>query len=583
MIMPTPFWTKSYDEGVEPNLTYPEASLADLFRKGLTAYPDHPAMWYMKREFSFRELWEWVQRFGTFLQHAGLQKGDVVAICLPNCPEYAVAHLATIMAGGASSGLSPLMSAPEMAYQLKDSGARVLVTLDAIYAKHLVKVLDDVPALETIVWANVADSMGLSRVLTFIGKLVKKIPKGKVTPWPGKTVVHFGDVIETTPAELAPPEIDPAVDLAHLYYTGGTTGFPKGVELTHQNLVAELTIIDQWVGFEFGHETFLTGFPFFHAAGTLVFEMAITFAASQVLIANPRDTGHLIKEWIARRPTLVGNVPSLYLMILQDPAAKDVPVEVLDAVRLYVSGAAPFPAELIRRFEREMHAENKVVEVYGMTECSPLITANPVRGKKKIGTVGLPLPDTIIQVLDLETGSPVDPGTPGEIVVKGPQVMPRYWKHPEATSQTIDADGWLHTGDVGVMDPEGYITIVDRVKDMLIVSGFKVYSVHVEEVLTRHDVIDMVAIVGVPDPARPGSEVVKAVVKLAPGTPASDETEQAIQAFAREQLSRYENPKIWEFRDDLPLTAVGKVAKRALRQEQTGEKQVGTVDAVATE
>jgi long-chain acyl-CoA synthetase len=252
---------------------------------------------------------------------------------------------------------------------------------------------------------------------------------------------------------------------------------------------------------------------------------------------------------------------------MNHPKAKEIPKEVLDNVDVYVSGAAPFPAEMIREFEEKMHAQNKVMELYGMTETSPVCVCNPKLGKKKIGKVGLPFPDTDIKLINIETGEAVQTGEPGEILVRGPIVTRGYLNKPEATRETIDPDGWLHTGDVGVMDEEGYIQIVDRVKDMLIVSGYKVYSVHVEDVLTKHPDIDMVAIIGLPDPNRPGSEIVKAYVKLKAEVPASEEVKASIQEYAENNLSKYEKPREYEFREELPLTTIGKVLKRALKED----------------
>jgi long-chain acyl-CoA synthetase len=257
----------------------------------------------------------------------------------------------------------------------------------------------------------------------------------------------------------------------------------------------------------------------------------------------------------------------LFLMIQNNPKSKNIPAEVLDNISLYVSGAAPFPAEAIRQFEKQFHTENKFVEVYGMTETSPLATANPAIGEKKIGTVGLPLPDTEIKIIDIETGKELGIGQPGEILIKGPQVTKGYHNKPEESKAAFDDEGFFHTGDVGVFDEDGYLKIVDRTKDMLIVSGFKVYSVHVEDILTKHPDIAIVAIIGVPNPDRPGAEIVKAVVQLKEGVAVSEEVKASIQKYAEENLSKYEVPKIWEYREELPLTLVGKVQKKALREE----------------
>ncbi len=560
-------WIKSYDDGVKASIDYPKKSLGQLFEEGMQRFPDKPACWMMNREISFREFREYVYRFATFLQKNGLQKGDSVAIALPNSPQYLITHVATILAGGVASGCSFLLSADEIAYQINDSEAKFLVTLDAVYQKVLKKegVLDKVPKLETIVATNIAEYMGFSKIKVFLGKLFRKIPKGKVTPHPGKKVVQFKDVM-LTEADFKEVSINIDKDLALLQYTGGTTGRPKGTELTHANIVANTIQEEQWLDLVAGKNINMSAFPMFHLAGLAFAMTSIYMSGPQVLIVDPRNTNHFIEEWIDKKPGVIVNVPTLYLMLQNNPKSKEIPKEVLDAVEFYISGAAPFPAEAIRDFEKHFHAENKVIEVYGMTEASPLVTVNPRYKPKKIGTVGIPIQDTEVRIVNIETGQPVELGQPGEVIVKGPQITRGYYKKPEANKKTI-IDGWLHTGDVGVMDEDGYLKIVDRTKDMLIVGGYKVYSVHVEDILVKHPDIELVAIVGVKDPKRPESEIVKAYVKLKEGVKGTEEVKEDIKKYATENLSKYENPKLWEFREELPLTLVGKVLKRELREE----------------
>jgi len=561
-------WLKSYDDRAKKKCDYPTTSLGELFETGMQRFPDKPACWIMNREISFRELREYIHKFATFLQQNGLQKGDRVAINLPNCPQYLIAHVGTIMAGGVASGCSPLLSADEVAYQINDSESKFLITLDAVYQKVLKKndVLDKVPKLETIIATNVSEYMGLSKIKVILGKLLGKIPKGKVKPHPGKNVVQFKDVMENTPMDLKEVAIDVETDLALLQYTGGTTGRPKGTELTHANIISDLVQSENWLDLEPGKSISMSAFPMFHLAGLAFAMNSIYLSGPQVLIVNPRDTDHFIEEWIAKKPGIIVNVPTLYLMLMNNPKSETIPLEVLNTVDFYISGAAPFPAESIRDFEQHFHAENKLIEVYGMTETSPLITSNPRYGKKKIGSVGLPMQDTQVKLVDLETGEPVELGQPGEFLVKGPQVTRGYYNKPEANKQTF-TDGWLHTGDVAIMDEDGFFKIVDRCKDMLIVGGFKVYSIHVEDILTKHENIELVAIIGLKDPNRPGSEIVKAYVTLKEGVAATEEVKEAIKKYATEHLSKYEKPKQWEFRDELPLTLVGKVLKRELREE----------------
>ena len=558
-------WEQSWDSHVKKIESYPKESLGVIFTREMAKFPENIACWMRDREITYRELLNYVERFTTFLQENGVEKGDIVAISLANCPQYIVAHFGTLLAGCVASGLNPLLSAKEVAYQLNDSKAKVIVTLDAVYEKVLSKKLDEIPALDFVIPTNISEYMGLSKLKVFLGKKLGKIPHGKVFDWPGKKVVKFSDVMAVTP-NVKSVTVDVEKDLACLQYTGGTTGFPKGTELTHANVIADDTIFATWINLEPGSTVSLSAFPMFHAAGLTVISETIWLAGSQVLIPNPRDTAGVIQEIVKYKPTIIANVPTLYGMIMNHPDSQEIPDEVLDNVSVYISGAAPFPAEMIREFESKMKATNKVMELYGMTETSPVCVSNPILGKKKVGKVGLPFPDTDFKLVNIETGEAVETGEPGEILIRGPLVTRGYLNKPEATAETIESDGWLHTGDVGVMDEEGYLQIVDRVKDMLIVSGYKVYSVHVEDVLTKHPDIAMVAIVGMDDPNRPGSEIVHAYVQLKGEVEASDAVKESIEKFAEENLSKYEKPRVYEFREELPLTTVGKVLKRALKE-----------------
>ena len=438
--------------------------------------------------------------------------------------------------------------------------------MDIIHEKIIGDILDKIPKLEVIIPTNIAEMMNLPGFIVAIAKLLKKIPKGKMVPYPGKKVVPFQEAIDTE-IDVKPVSIDPKNDLMLIQYTGGTTGRPKGTEIVHANLAANCLQFDKWLNRKHGTDIVISAFPYFHLAGLFIGLYLTYIGASHIIIANPRDTNHMIKEIIDKKPTVFGNVPTLFLMIQDNPKSKKIPPETLDNISLYVSGAAPFPVEAVRDFEKDFRSENKFVEVYGMTESAVLATVNPALGMKKIGTVGLPLPDTDVKLVDVETGEEVPVGQPGEICLKGPQITKRYYKKPEATAKTY-IDGWLHTGDVGVFDEDGYLTIVDRTKDMLIVSGFKVYSVHVEDVMTKHPDIQLIAIIGVPNPDRPGAEIVKAVIQLKEGVEATESVKESIQQYAQQHLSKYEVPKIYEFKEELPLSLVGKVLKKELREEQ---------------
>jgi long-chain acyl-CoA synthetase len=449
-----------------------------------------------------------------------------------------------------------------MQYQLKDSKAKCLVTLDAIFQHRFLEVADKLPELKVVVAASVGGF--LPAVKSFLGKLLKKIPSGKVTPVKGKAVMKIEDVIKTDKYSDADPMVKiKSDDVAYIQYTGGTTGPPKGAMLTHKNVVSNLLVVQSWLGWEKGKGLALSGFPFFHIAGLFFNKNCIYLGWTQILIPNPRDTEHICKEIDKYRPTALVNVPSLYQLLIATPKFKELDHSKLEVC---ISAASPFPEESQKELEKIV-GKGKLLEVYGMSETSPLTTMNPFLGKKKLGSIGLPLPNTDIKLLDPSTGKEVKLGEAGEICAKGPQVMTGYYNKPEETKNAIDKNGYMHTGDVAIMDKEGYMRIVDRTKDMIIVGGYKVFSVKVEDVMSEHPAIDMVGIVGLENPDRPGSETVKAFVQLVPGYSGDREAlKKDILDFAKKKLAPYEVPKTVEFMDELPLTPVGKLDKKVLRK-----------------
>jgi long-chain acyl-CoA synthetase len=557
-------WKKSWDKGLaDLNPKMWETNLLDAFGPTFENFPEKTALAFMGTEISFRKLNRMANRFADMLIKNGFKKGDLVGINLPNIPEYVIAWLGTLKAGCVVSGVSPLLSTEEMAYQLKDSDAKGLVTLDAIFAARLTKIAPELPKLKLVVVASIGGF--LPPVKRVLGKLLKKFPTGKVTPLTGKTVYPMEEVIrpknfydKNPPIKISPD------DIAYIQYTGGTTGAPKGAMLTHRNAVSNILVVGTWLGWEKGKGPALSGYPFFHIAGLFINEMGHYLGWTQVLIPNPRDTKHITSEIAKYRPTALINVPSLYQLLMAEPKFRMLDHSGLSAC---ISSASPFPEESQKELEAIV-GKGKLIENYGMSETSPLIASNPSRGKKKLGSIGLPILNTDVKLVDPTTGKEADIGQPGEICAKGPQVMVGYYKKPEETKHAIDKDGYMHTGDVAVMDKEGYLKIVDRTKDMIIVSGFKVFSVKVEDVLTQHPAIDMIATIGVPNPERPGSEIVKAFVQLKAEHKADDKDAltKDITAFAKEKLTPYEVPKVIEFMDALPLTAVGKLDKKKLRK-----------------
>lgn len=559
------FWKKSWDKGLkdlDPKLW--ETSYVDAIKPTFKKFPDKTALAFMGVEISFSELDRYANRFANMLIENGVKKGDVVGLNLPNIPEYIIAWLGVLKAGCTVSGVSPLLMADGMQYQLKDSKAKCLVTLDAIFAARVVEIAPNLPDLKVVVAASVGGF--LPSIKSFLGKLLKKIPSGKVTPLEGKTVLKIEDVIKTKKYSDEAPniKINPD-DTAYIQYTGGTTGPPKGAMLSHKNVVADLLIVNKWLSWEHGKGLALSGFPFFHIAGLFFNICCIYLGWTQVLIPNPRDTEHICKEIEKYRPTALVNVPSLFQILIADPKFKDLDHSNLE---FCISAAAPFPEESQKELE-SIVGKGKLLEVYGMSETSPLTTMNPSRGKKKLGSIGLPLLNTDIKLLDPATGKEVKLGEAGEICVKGPQVMLGYYNKPEETKNSIDKNGYMHTGDVAIQDKEGYLRIVDRTKDMIIVGGFKVFSVKVEDVLSTHPAIDLIATIGLENPDRPGSEIVKAFVQIMPGYDyGGDEKalKDDITKFAKDKLAAYEVPKVIEIMDELPLTPVGKLDKKMLRK-----------------
>lgn len=557
-------WLKHYPPYCSAKVDYPRCSLADHLDVVAQEFADTTALYFFGVSLGYRQLTENSNRFANALIQYGVKKGDVVGINLPNTPQYVVAQLGTMKAGACASGVSPLLTAREMAQQLKDSKAKALVTLDAIFQHRLIDIVEGLPDLKLIITTSIVDF--LPWIKRVAGRLLKKIPTGRVTPIPGKVVVNFMKILREFPDKRPDLKLSPS-DNCLVMYTGGTTGQPKGAVITHENIVAELAIVTTWLNMRCGEEVILSGFPYFHIAGLALGLGTMYIGATQILIPNPRDTRHIVHEMKKYSPTILVNVPSLYMMLMAEEGFRK-----LDFSRLAfcLCAASPFPVESMRELE-SIIGDGKMLECYGMTEVSSLATMNPRSGLRKIGTVGVPLPNTLVKLVDLDTGTTeVGEGQEGEIVVSGPQVMKEYLNRPDETSHALrlhQGRTWLRTGDIGRMDRDGFITIVDRSKDMLNVGGFKVFSREVEEKLYELPFIDFCAIVGVPNPKRPGTDIVKLIVQPRPTASQLDSKglESEIMTFCNENFAPYKVPKIIEFVTNIPLTSVGKVDKKALR------------------
>lgn len=561
------FWKKNWDPGIsdldpkEFETTYPE-----MIKEAFKEYPDKMALEYLGVEITFREIDAYSNQFANMLIANGFKKGDVVGINLPNSPQYVIAVAGTLKAGCIVSGVSPLLSAVQIQYQINDLGSGgknvALLTLDAIFAGHIVKIAETLPQLKLVIATNVADF--LPKIKQVLGKALKKVPKGKVTPLPGKTVLDFiKDVLGKYPVDPVKVNVTPD-DIGWIQYTGGTTGPPKGAMLSHRNCVSNMKAIIAWLQWERGNGILCSGFPYFHIAGLTVCESALSAGFGQLVIPNPRDTDHIVKVMDKYHATNLVNVPSLYQLLIKNPKFKEIDHSELGTC---VSAASPFPKESQVELE-SIIGKGKLLELYGMTELSPVATMNPSLGEKQLGTVGLPIQNVELKLVDPDTGAEVPLGEPGEICVRGPLVMQGYYNKPEETKKAIDSNGYMHSGDVGVMAEDGFIKIVDRTKDMLIVGGFKVFSAKVEDTLSQHPAIGMIALIGEPNPDRPGSEIVNAYIQLDPNYAYDGDEEklkEQITSFAKEKCSPYEVPKKIHIMEELPLTAVGKIDKKVLR------------------
>ncbi len=557
-------WLKSYDKGVPPQIDPVTGSLASRFKEVVGNFGDKTAFHFMGSSMTFNQLNAAARSFATCLREHGIGKGDVVGINLPNTPQYVIAALGALINGSAVTGVSPLLMPKEIVHQINDSGAKALVTLDALFAERVKGVAGEMPGLKLILATNIADYLpGLKKTLA---KLLKKVPTGKIEPVPGKAVMDFRKALQNYPAKNVDVILD-TTDLAFIQYTGGTTGLPKGAELTHGNLLSNLTQFGFWYKAVMGEGRYLSGYPMFHIAGLILAFNALMYAGTQSLVPDPRNSAYLVQQMRDFKPNFMANVPSLWMMLMSEPGFKELDFSELNVC---ITAAAPMPVESLNALE-SIIGKGKISELVGMTETSPVVACNPVFGPKKAGSVGLPIPSTKVRLMDLAEGNEDVPlGDEGEMIVCGPQVMRGYHNKPEESASALrehDGEIWMHTGDVATMDSDGYLYIVDRTKDMVNVSGYKVFPREVEEKFYTHPAVDACAVVGIKDEKRIGSEIVKLVAQLNPSykqKPAA-EVEAELISFIKEQVAPYKVPKIVEFIDQIPLTSVGKVDKKVLR------------------
>ena len=559
-------WPSDVPKTKEP---YPEASIYRMFADAAARFPDEPATAFFGKRLSFKELHGQIERFSGVLVSLGVKQGDRVGLLLPNCPQYLIAWYACQRIGAIAVGNNPLYTQRELEHQLADAGIKVMVVLDQVY-ENFGKVRDAVGIREVIA-TKITDAMKFP--LNVLAPLkFKREAKHEGKPWPpigpNERVRWWKDLMKQS--HLIPPvaTVDPRTDPAAFVYTGGTTGYSKGAMLSHHNLVANATQARALFSeARDGAEGIMCVLPFFHSFGTVAMNLGLLHGWKVVML--PRfDLKLTLKELQREKPSIFPGVPRLYISLNEAPETQKYD---LKSIRACVSGASPLPLAVAKRFE-EVTGGAQVVEGYGLTEASPVTHANPVLGKRKEGSIGLPLPDTDCKIVSLEDpDTEVAPGERGELCIRGPQIMLGYWNRPDATAETI-RNGWLHTGDVAIMDDDGYFRIVDRMKELILVSGFNVYPTEIEDVIFRHPKVLKVSVVGIPDEVT--GERVKAFVVPKPGETV---TAEELDAFCRDPksgLSGYRVPKEWEFREALPETLIGKVLRRVLLEEERA-KQAG--------
>lgn len=556
-------WHKFYDEGIPASLDYDDLTLPQLLDASAAKHPDRVALVFEGYTMTFAQLKESADRFATALAALGIEKGDRVAIQLPNVPQCVIAYYGVLRAGGIAVMTNPMYVEREVIHQFNDSGAKIAIILDALWMKTSRAVRDKLPC-EHFILTGIKDFLPFPKNLLFplVGKKTGMVVK--VPPEPG--VLWFKDLLASHGPN--PPDIEWDIeDLCNLQYTGGTTGVSKGAMLTYRNLSYNVQQCRAWfpVVVE-GDEVMLSALPFFHSFGlTVCMNLAVYVGGTQVCVPNPRDIPKLIGIISKSRATLFPAVPTLFTAINEFPGIENIDISSLKGC---LSGSAPLPMEVMEKFEGLTGAN--ITEGYGLTETSPVITANPLVNKahRKAGSIGIPLPDSEAKIVDLETGTKEMPvGEPGEVLLAGPQVMKGYWNRDDETAETLK-DGWLYTGDIGTMDEDGYFYIVGRKKEMIIAGGYNIYPREIDEVLYAHPKILEAAAVGIPDAHR--GETVKAYIALKEGEAA---TEEEIIEYCKTELAAYKVPKMVEFRDELPKSTVGKVLRRVLKEEEESKNK----------
>jgi len=552
-------WTRFYEAGIPAHLTYPDLTLGEVLTQTASKFPDHTALLFYGNRITFSELDDLTTRFANALIGLGVNKGDRVALMLPNIPQMVIAYYGTLRTGAIAVPTNPLYQERELEIQLKDSGAETLVAVDMFYP--VISPVLPKTGVRHLILCNIKDFLPfpLKQLYPIKARFDKQWVSVKRTP----PIYDFPSLMKHARQAVTTTKVAPG-DIALLQYTGGTTGVPKGAVLTHRNLIVNAVQSRAWLTLQReGEDRILSVIPFFHVYGmTTAMNLGMLIGAELILVPkfHTKEVLRLIHKY---RPTIFPGIQAMYLAIGNYPKINEYD---LTSIKAAISGAGPLMREVQDRFEHLTKA--RIVEGYGLSEASPVTHANPIFGRRKPGTIGLPWPDVEARIVDIVTGEKVLPiGEAGELVVKGPQVMKGYWNKPRETEQALRG-GWLHTGDIAKMDEEGYFTIVDRIKDMIKTVGENVYPREVEEVLFTHPKVKDAVVVGIPQEFM--GEEIKAYIVVKEGSTA---TAAELISFCRERLSKFKVPKEIEFRDQLPKTLVGKVLRRVLRDEEINKSQ----------
>jgi long-chain acyl-CoA synthetase len=547
-------WLAHYEKGVPENIDYEHVTLPEYLENSAHRYPERTALICEGFKISYRRLNEMADRLAACLSALDVGRGDRVAILLPNVIPCVVSYYAALKIGGVAVMCNPQHTDRELLFQFQDSAATILITLDLL--ANRVIALRPQTELKQIIHTSLGDYLPLTRNLLFPLSAGRKGLSARVQP--AENVYRWKNVLANYSANYRRTGVS-MDDAAMIQYTGGTTGVAKGVVLTHANLSFQTQQIDAWFPQFAGKDEIILGaLPFFHSFGlTCAMNNAIFAGWTNILIPSPRPD-KLLTAIRKYRPTFAPLVPTMYIALLDHP---DIRKTAMTCIKGCFSGSAPLPLEVIRKFEGLTKAA--ISEGFGLTEAAPITHANPFNGVRKVGSVGLPFPDTDCRIVDLEAGTTDVPvGQSGELLIRGPQVMKGYWKNPQETAATL-RDAWLFTGDIARMDQDGYFYIVDRKKDMVISGGHNVYPREIEEVLYRHPKIKEVCAIGIPHPSR--GEQVKVFVVPAGGESVAAEE---LTEYCQTRLADYKLPTRFEFRKDLPKSDVGKILKKVLREEE---------------